>query len=411
MSDVETRPAVPIDESLVDERLAPDEEDYHDSKSGESETDRSAVSRELAKVKHFARQLSLDDLRDGSWFARLLTSSLEKYVQEVDAEYFRTKYPDLPPDAVVDARIRIAARYSSIEGSLSAAAYTGAVAATIGSGGGASSLTLPAGGASFVADLIFTTQIQLRLAYDISVLYGVQIDLDDPEDLWRLISVAFVVRAGEVGRGAFAKGVPVFVRPILKKIFRGGTLSAVKSLPVVGKYLLQRNIIKFGIPAVGVPVSAGVNYWSTKVAGAHARSVFRDEARIVEAARRMAERTTQHTELLWVMWMVIAADGNVHDSEKRLLAHVTKTVGERDSALPALAELRTTIDIDRNRVWAMLATAAPHDLSAIYDAGVVTATIDGKVHPLELAVLRRLAEHCAADFDEDTIREVVRSNR
>src|SRR5690606_31170247 len=137
-----------------------------------------------------------------------------------------------------------------------------------------------------VADLVFTTQIQLRLAHDISVLYGVQLDMDDPEDLWQLIRVAFVVEAGDAGRGVAAKAVSAFVRPVLKKIVRGGTLSAVKSLPVVGKYLLQRNIIKFGIPAVGVPVSAGVNYWSTRVAGAHARAVFREEARIAEAAFR-----------------------------------------------------------------------------------------------------------------------------
>jgi uncharacterized protein (DUF697 family) len=304
----------------------------------------------------------------------------------------------------------MAARYSSIEGSLSASAYTGAVAATIGSGGGASPLTLPAGGASFVVDLVFTTQIQLRLAYDISVLYGVQLDMDDPEDLWKLIRVAFVVKAGEAGRGVFAKGVPVFVRPVLKKIFRGGTLSAVKSLPVVGKYLLQRNIIKFGIPLVGVPVSAGVNYWSTKVAGAHARSILREEARIAEAARRMTGRTDHHTELLWTVWLLIAADGVIHENEKLLLAHLTKMVGERDSALPALGELRGTIDIDETEVWAMLATA-PGDLSALYDAGVVTAAVDGKIHGNELAILRKLAEHCSADFDEEAVRATARPKR
>ncbi|WP_324651671.1 hypothetical protein [Georgenia sp. H159] len=408
MSDDETRTAQIADESVHDNEVAAAEDEVLELDSEESNIDRNAVRRELARVKDFVQQLSLEDIRDGEWFARLLTFSLGKYVREVDAAYFRAKYPDLPPDAVVEARIRMAARYSSIEGSLSAAAYTGAVAATIGSGGGASPLTLPAGGASFVADLVFTTQIQLRLAYDISVLYGVQLDMDDPEDLWKLIRVAFVVKAGEAGRGAFAKGVPVFVRPVLKKIFRGGTLSAVKSLPVVGKYLLQRNIIKFGIPAVGVPVSAGVNYWSTKVAGAHARAVFREEARIAEAARRMTERTAHHTELLWTMWLVIVADGVIHESESLLLAHVTKMVGERGSALPALAELRATIDIDEEEVWSLLATA-PHSLREIYDAGVVTAAIDGKIHGSELAILKKLAEHCSADFHEESIRAAARS--
>ena len=108
--------------------------------------DAGAVRRELARVKGLAHELSVEDLRQGAWFAKLLKFSLDRYVQEVNADYFRAKYPDLPPDAVVQERIEMAARYSSIEGGLSAGAYTGAVAATIGSGGGASPLTVPAAG-------------------------------------------------------------------------------------------------------------------------------------------------------------------------------------------------------------------------------------------------------------------------
>lgn len=332
---------------------------------------------------------------------------MHKYVREVDADYFRAKYPGLPPDAVVAARIRLAARYSSIEGGLSAAAYTGAVAATIGSGGGASPLTLPAGGASFVVDLTFTTQVQLRLAYDISVLYGVRLDLQDPEDLWKLIRMAFVVKVGESGRGVVARTIPALVRPIVRKIFRGSTLAAVRSFPVVGKYLLQRNIIKFAIPAVGVPVSAGVNYWSTKVAGAYAQAAFREEARIAEAARRMTARTDLHTELVRVLWLVIAADGVVHESELLLLTQVTRIVGKLSRDLP-LAELEATVDVDEEVVWSMLATA-PGELGALYDAGVVAAAVDGKVQGDELATLRKLAEHCSVPFAETDIRAAGRA--
>ena len=60
-------------------------------------------------------------------------------------------------DAVVEARIKLAARYAALEGGLSASAYTGAVAATIGSAGGASPLTASAAVLSFSADLFATT--------------------------------------------------------------------------------------------------------------------------------------------------------------------------------------------------------------------------------------------------------------
>ncbi|MBA3527949.1 MAG: hypothetical protein H0T91_01280, partial [Propionibacteriaceae bacterium] len=328
--------------------------------------ERASVRHELRRLKDFAQQISLDDVRQGAWFARLLKFSLDPYVHEVDAAYFTAKYPGLPADAVVQARIQLAARSASIEGAISAGAYTGAVAATIGTGGGSSPLTLPAAGVSFVLDLLFMSHLQLRLAYDIAMLYRVPLDLNDPEDLWKLIRVAFAIKAGETGRGAIGKGAPVLVRPIIKRIFSGSTLAAARSLPVVGRYLLQRNIIKFAIPAVGVPLSMAVNYWSTRVAGNQAVKVFREEARIAEAARRMTERTVHHAELLWVLWLIIKSDALIHENERLLLKHVTALVGDLDSELSAISGVSSTVDLDQKTLWAMLASATG-DLEALYD--------------------------------------------
>lgn len=368
--------------------------------------ERADVRSELNKLRDFARRLSMDEIRQGEWFARLLKFSLDQYVRDVDATYLTEKYRGLPADAIVSARIELAARYASIEGGLSAGAYTGAVAATIGSGGRASPLTLPAAGASFVLDMLYMSNLQLRLAHDIAVLYRVPLDLDDPEDLWKLIRVAFAIKSGEAGREAVGKGVPALMRPFLQRVFSGSTLAAARSMPVVGKYLLQRNVIKFAIPAVGVPLSIAANYWSAKVAGNQAVKVFRSEARIVEAARDITERNPHHSELLWVLWLVIKADALIHENERALLKHVTGLVRDIDSELMALTHLERTIDLDQKRVWAMLASVEG-DLEALYDAGVVAAAVDGKINVNELAVLKRLAEHCSATYDEGAIRRAA----
>lgn len=361
------------------------------------------IKAELGRLQRLARGLRLDEVRDGTWFSRMLKHTLDGYVDTVDAAYFRDKYPGLPADAVVQARIDLAARNASIEGGLSAGAYTGLVAATLGSGGGASPLTLPGAGASFVVDLLFVSQLQLRLAYDIAVLYRVPLDLQDPEDLWKLIRVAFVIKGGEATRGLVGKGAPALVRPVLQRIYSRGTLAAARSLPVVGKYLLQRNVVKFAIPAVGVPLSAGVNYWSTRSAGAYARTLFRGEAAIVEAARRMTERTAHPAELLWVLWMVIKADGLVHENERLLLKHVTGLLRDPGSEMVALTELQATVNLQRDKVWALL-EAAEGDLRPLYEAGIDAAAVDGKINVNELTVLRKLARHCLVGFDEAAIR-------
>ncbi len=50
-------------------------------------------------------------------------------------------------------------------------------------------------------------------------LYGVPLDLDDPEDLWKLIRIAFAIQVGEDAGNAVLKGVPAVVRPVVKAIF------------------------------------------------------------------------------------------------------------------------------------------------------------------------------------------------
>ena len=79
---------------------------------------RKAVQNQIADIKNFVKGINIDEFKNGEWFAKLLTFSLNKYVQKVNADYFRGKYPNLPPDAIVQARIKLAAKYAGIEGSL-----------------------------------------------------------------------------------------------------------------------------------------------------------------------------------------------------------------------------------------------------------------------------------------------------
>ena len=386
---------------MVDDRS--DAHPFGEDADAWSAVDWAKVRRELDKLRDFAQGLSLDDVRQGAWLAGLVRLSLDQYVREVNTGYFAAKYPGVPVEQVVKERIRLAARYASLEGGISAGAYTGAVAASVGTGGAASPLTLPAAGVSFVLDLLFLSHLQLRLAYDICVLYRVPLDVQDPEELWKLIRVAFAIKSGEAGRGAIGKGVPVLIRPIIQKMFSSSGLPVARSLPLVGRQLLQRNVVKFAIPAVGVPLSMAVNYWSITVSGNQAVKVFGAEAKIVEAARRMTRDTVHHVELLWVLWLIVKSDALIHENERLLLKHVTALVGDLDSELSAIAGLLSTVDVDQQTVWKML-SAATGDLDTLYDAGVVAAAIDGKINVNELTNLRKLADCCSVPYDESAIR-------
>ena len=179
------------------------------TKAGDDDAaDQELVERERAELREFVAGLSPDEIRSGAWFTKLCAQALDSYTDKVDWRYFQERYEGVPADAIVDQRIKMAARYAAIEGGLSAGAYTAAIAATIGSLGGASPVVVPAAFATVMVDVAFITRLQLRLAYDVAVLYRVPIDLSDPDDMWKLIRVAFTIKGGEAVREGVVKVVP-----------------------------------------------------------------------------------------------------------------------------------------------------------------------------------------------------------
>ncbi|MFD8511369.1 hypothetical protein ACFV27_09710 [Streptomyces antimycoticus] len=242
--------------------------------TGDDDADRKVVEQEQAEIREFIKRLSADDIKSGNSFTKLTAHALNSYTNKVDWQYFQERYAGVPADAIVDQRIKMAARYAALEGGLSAGAYTAAVAATLGGLGGASPATVPAAIATLMVNVAFITRLQLRLGYDIAVLYRVPLDLSDPDDMWKFIRVAFTIKSREVVRGGVVKAVPAIVRPVIKRFYSKAVLTATKGLPFVGKFLLQRNVIKIDIPVVGVPLAVVLNPLHDAARGGGTRKPF-----------------------------------------------------------------------------------------------------------------------------------------
>ena len=182
--------------------------------------------------------------------------------------------------------------------------------------------------------------------------------------MWKLIRVAFTIKGGEAAREGVVKVVPLMMRPVIKRFYSGPVLAAAKGLPFVGKFLLQRNVIKIGIPLVGIPLAVVLNGYTTLLAGRRARAVFRNEARVIELAEGLSERS-QHPQLtLWVAWLVIMADGKITDDEALFMRHLVRLVEDRHQV--ADEKLARLVDVDPAEVWRRL-DAEPGDVSDLVD--------------------------------------------
>jgi tellurite resistance protein len=153
-------------------------------------------------------------------------------------------------------------------------------------------------------------------------------------------------------------------------------------------------VIKIAIPGVSVPIAAGMNYWSTRVVGGHARSVFRNEARVIEVAEKLTVRSLHPQLMLWVAWLVIMADGKISDEEALLIRHLVKKVRDRHEIVDEqLAEL---IDVASADIWRRI-EAEPGDLSDILAMADLVASIDGDPNTKETKLIAELRKRCVRD--------------
>lgn len=370
------------------------------------ETEKARVQAEIDELEAQARATSAAELKDGAWFAKLLRMALETYAREVSAEFFFRKYPGLPADAIAERRIQLAQRYAMIEGGLTASAYTGAVAATIGTGGAASPLTIPGAVVTFTADLLYVTRLQLRLAYDLAVLYGTPVDVNDPEDLYDLIRVAFGIKAGEVLRGALPRIAPEAARQGVKAVIKGPVLAFLQALPVVGQYLLQRNIVKFAVPLFGIPVSMKLNHYMTGRVGKQAREIYRDKAAIQEAVGRLQGRLDAEASLLLrAVWFVVNADQKVEAEEAWLLKSLVAHLAGHEGTTRAIADFQATVNLKESALFRDLDGLDATTAAEIFEFACVTAIVDRELAAPEVAALQRLAGALHQEFDAGSLRK------
>lgn len=378
-----------------------------------NELERNDVQRELREIREEVEGQRYEDLaadiNSGDWFAKLLASALRTYAEKATPEFFAKKYPGLPTEAVVDRQVALAKRYAGIEGGLTASAYTALIAKTIGERGGKSPWTVPAALTAFAVDLFYVTRLQLRLAYDMGVLYGKPWNMDDPEDVYELLTVAFGVKATEVAMSAVNKAAPELVRQGVKRIVSGGTLKWLQGLPVIGQYILQRNVIKFGIPLVGIPLSAGMNYWTTGAIAKAARQIFRDKAVAGEQAGRFVDYSVDDGLMVSVVWAATRADDVIKPEEMWLLTDMVRLAEEADG-LPAEGQ-DLGFDVDVESLFAKVAGLEPDERDVLFDAACFAVTFDRKVHKKEREFLDALASAAGIGWDPERLKAMVRANK
>ncbi|WP_250404594.1 hypothetical protein [Streptomyces cellostaticus] len=121
--------------------------------------------------------------------------------------------------------------------------------------------------------------------------------------------------------------------------------------------------------------------------------MFRNEARVIEIAEGISERSRHPQLMLWVAWLVLRANAKakIADDEALLMRHLVRLVRERHEVVDE--RLAHVVDVDPAEVWQRV-DAEPGDLGDVLDAAERVAAVDGDVDSREKAVLAELRERC-----------------
>jgi hypothetical protein len=253
----------------------------------QDEAVRDQVSSALDDEKRFVKTLDFDEVKSGEWFIRLLQKVVYAYDRNARAEYFQQKYPRLPPDEIADILTSVTVRYATIAGAIAGAATTANQVAILSSAG----MTLPLFAGTIGAEMVYLARIQMRLVLDLSVVYDLQLDPEDPEDVLMVFGYALGVAPTEMVGQGIRMASRAGAAGAVKKYISKGTLEAVQKFARrLGLKILQRTILKYAVPIASAAAGSTYNYVTTKSVGKIAKAHFKNRGKATEELRTLVSR-------------------------------------------------------------------------------------------------------------------------
>ena len=329
------------------------------------------VSKEMEDAKTFAKTLNFEEVKSGEWFIKLLQQVVRAYDRNARASYFQKKYPGLSPDEIADILTSVTVTYATIAGAIAGVAATADQIATISSAGLTAALFVGTIG----AEMLYLSNIQMRLVLDMSVLYDLQLDPEDPEDILMIFGYALGIAPAEMLGKGLQVAASAGAKSAVKKVFSKGTLEALKKFAQrLGFKILQRTIIKYAVPVASAAVGSGYNYIATKSVGKIAKAHFMNRGKVTDELRAVISKQNIYDLAIPAAAMFMAqVDGNVSSKEKELYramlsrmsfeehipADFNRLISEEHSILDAVSQIE---DVELRKALIELLT-----LMAIYD--------------------------------------------
>ena len=379
------------------------------------------VSEELSEAQAFAKAIDIKDVKSGLWFISLLTKVAKTYDQNVRAEYFQKKHPGLTPDEIADKLIGVTVKYATIAGGIAGLSVTASEIAAFGSAGATTAIMIT----SIGGEMIYLARIQMRLVLDISVLYDLQLDPNDPEDILMVYGYALGVAPTDLIAKGLQKAAATSTQQVIKKHISKGTLKAVQEFGKrIGLKILQRTIIKYAVPIVSVAVGGAYNFIATKTIGQISKAHFKNRGKVTDELRALISRKNKyHIVFPAAVLFMAQADGKIVAKEKEFYKAVLsrlslddyeqedfqKLLSSHENIIEAILEIEE-ISMRENLVKVM-ALMAVYDGELASEERELLINVAGKLNfTLDIAAVEAQTQEYRIIIKENVFKKIFRRN-
>jgi tellurite resistance protein len=344
------------------------------------------------KIHTAYRELERREDEASSWVQRFIYREIQQRTSTRGPAYWDGLFPALSPEARAQARIRRMLTRSTLAGVTAAAGATAAEVLSIAGEGVAAFGAVPLGLASVAAEMVYTTALEIDLAFDLASIYGVPFAHDDVGEIATLLALALGVELPEEPHQHDKPSTPgeTKLRRVMRQMEREDFAQS------VGRGVVRNAVLRNAVPVVGILVSAAWNQIVLRKFANHVHTAVRQRVAITRACRDMNLGEAKTARLILDgAWLIATADGDAGHHENLVLATLIDSL-----ELPERIAANEASFSDDEEEWFVRVTGLDDAARAVLvDVLALTASCDGTLNTPERRFLRRVARVLGRPID------------
>ena len=326
----------------------------------------------------------------------------------------KSQYTGLPKDALCNILIKRAKRKTTSEGVCNGAAITACEVTIPTTGGGSTAPAIAAVIACVLADVSYTTTIQMKLITDITQLYECPFSKENEDDVWFIFKCALGIKGTEKVGGYVRFIFTETARKQFRKLLRTGIRRALQKRLTkiagkrIGRYLGEKYVLRL-VPIVNMFMGGYFNHRVTKSVGKWTKV----KAKVRSSTFKQIDLLNglDSKEKCWVLPLIFTvgtSDDKLTDNILSLYVQSQERLNLNEEQIKIVEEVVNEEQID-DKIKSILSDIQNEEVkSALLDIAVTSAAVNINPTKKQIAYLTEVANWLGLEYEKKMLENKVK---